>query len=121
MNNDSFNAVVNKGRAFAEYAGNKGKELLEIAKLEFAIIDTKNQINRLYKNLGMQTYTDILEGNMSFTDECLQITKEIDRQKIILAEYKEKLASNKKVKVCPNCGKCNDSENKYCGGCGYSL
>ena len=94
----------------------KSTELYERAKISLSITGIKNDIDKLYAEIGKIVY----EGrNGEIPTEIVeQKCAEIDEKKEAITALRNDRASYKNVKVCPACGAEVSPESTYCANCG---
>ncbi len=101
----------------AKTAVKKSSELIEFGKLKIATIDTQNEINKAFCELGKALYNAEKTGSED-AEGLKQMIDEIDALYEKLSLQEEQCAELKSEKKCRACGaKCND-KSKFCHECG---
>jgi len=96
----------------------KGKDIVEITKLNAQISAEKENIKEIYRKIGEKVYQDYKSGNESpYADLCGQIA-EIEKK---IQDLTDKVLELKNAAKCPNCGAEVAKENAYCPKCGTKL
>lgn len=102
----------------AETVAKKSGELLETSKLKYAIFELKNDVRKLYGEIGKLTYQSMTGGE----DYMEEVQMKCDIVQAKLAKIDALNARETSVDpCCPTCGKTAKSGEKYCSGCGASL
>lgn len=106
--------VKRLGKNIAE----KGKDVLEITKLNTQIATEKDKIRELYEKIGQEVYSAYANGESSeFVDLCVQI-REIENK---VKELSDKVLELKNAVKCPNCGAELTKDTIYCPKCGTKV
>ena len=94
----------------------KSSELYERAKISLTITGIKNDIDKLYNEIGKMVY----EGrNDEMPSELIeQKCNEIDEKFEAISALRSERAAYKNVKVCPACGAEVSPQSTYCANCG---
>ena len=98
-------------------AKEKSKELVEITRIKFAIMDTEGEIKKLLKDIGEMVYEarkNDSEIDDSLTDKCDQI----DVLYAEIAEAQARLDELKSLRNCSVCGKKVSLGSDFCPCCG---
>lgn len=96
----------------------KGKDVIEITKINSQISTEKDKIKDLYVKIGEEVYKAFVEGQGSAYDEsCAQI-KEIEAN---IEELNAKVLELKNASKCPSCGAEVTKETAFCPKCGAKL
>ena len=115
---DLFNDFVNKVTEASKSALNKSKEILEVTKLNISIGDNEARVKKLLNDIGKIIYDAYKDGEVlseEITDICIKIDESYDNIK----KTKQKIAELRKIKICPDCKKENETDASYCSQCGY--
>lgn len=98
--------------------GDKGKDVIEITKLNSQISSEKDKIRDLYGKIGEATYKAFSNGEVvSFDDLCIQI-KEIET---VVSDLSAKVLEIKNATKCPGCGEEVTKETRFCPKCGAKV
>lgn len=104
----------------AQAAVKKSGELVETAKIKYAIFDLKNEIRKTYEEIGAEVYRQYSEGaesSESLRQKCLRV----DTLNYEIAQQSRKLGDLKNAVECARCGKTCKIEMEYCPYCGCRL
>ncbi len=104
----------------AQAAVKKSGELMETAKIKYAIFDLKNEIRKTYEEIGSdiyRQYSEDADAAESVRQKCLRI----DALNHEIAQLSRKLGDLKNVVECAQCGKSCKIEMEYCPYCGSRL
>lgn len=96
----------------------KSGELVEASKTQYFVIELKNDIRKLYSEIGKLTYSAIEEGEDHTEDirtKCAIISAKL--AKIDALKSKEVESGV----VCPSCGRTSDFDEDYCPSCGEDM
>lgn len=96
----------------------KSGELVEASKVQYAMFELKNDIKKLYSEIGRLTYLAVEENE----DHAETIKDMCDIAAAKLAKL-EVLRSGKTDEgfVCPSCGRKTDGADTYCPSCGADM
>lgn len=101
----------------AKTAMKKSGEILELGKLKIAAVDTQNEINKAFCELGRALYNAEKAGSED-AESLKKMIDDIDNLYEKLALQEEQYAELKNEKKCKSCGsKCSDKSN-FCSVCG---
>lgn len=95
----------------------KTSESVNTLKLNYSIKEVENSIDDICKSLGRMIYEEYKNG-AEFTGEYLDNCQKIDEYYDEIEILKTKIAETNNKRLCPNCGKYNESDSKYCSDCG---
>ncbi len=115
---DFFNNLGNKITKTGQKAVDKTKQLTSIAKLNYSISDAKGDLDKLYRNLGMEYFDNIKDD---IDSEFAVAVTEIKAKLAEIEELNEQLSQAKGFVKCPSCGAEISVENKFCGRCGHKM
>ncbi len=111
-------AFLDDVKKFGKNITDKGKDVIEITKLNSQIGTEKDKIKDLYVKIGEQVYKSFGAGESSAFDElCVQI-KEIEAK---VDELSAKVLELKNAAKCPNCGAEVTKETLFCSKCGAKI
>lgn len=113
--------VIEKGREYADIAGQKGYEMVEKARLYLKINEAKAELRKDYIKLGKQAYKAIKSGDRELSDEMRRAADciSIDMERVEFLT--EELSEIRGVKLCAQCGSKNTESAKYCNNCGSEI
>lgn len=120
MDMEIFSEIKSKVTETAKSAIKKSNEIVEITKLNIAIGDAQNDINKVLKDIGKIIYDAYKDGDL-FNEEIADKCTKIDSKAEEISEMRQKLSELKKVQVCPECGKENEYDAFYCSYCGHKM
>lgn len=98
----------------------KTSESVNTLKLKYAIKDIENNMDSVYKELGKMLYNEYENGaefEGEYKEKCEKIKGFLSEIDVLRAKIAE--ISNKQI--CPNCGKSNEIDAKFCSGCGEEM
>jgi hypothetical protein len=120
MNNDFINEVADKANCAAEYAGKKVGVAVDVTKLKIKVLETKNEIEKTYVEIGKLSYGGVKKGVDNSEKIALRHEK-LDSLFEALDSLNAEIASVRGKEVCTVCGKANADNASYCSGCGADL
>ncbi|HBR02884.1 MAG TPA: zinc-ribbon domain-containing protein [Ruminiclostridium sp.] len=98
--------------------GEKGKDVIEITKLNAQIAAEKDKIKDLFVKIGEAVYKDYTAGEgAAYEDLCVQI-KDIEAA---VSDLNVKVLELKNASKCPNCGEEVTKETRFCPKCGTKV
>ncbi len=115
---DFLENVKNVVTDTAQVVIKKSGELIESSKVKYEIFDLKNDIKKLYAEIGKLTYLAVMH-NEENADE-IQLKCDIIAEKSAKIEALKNNATVSEYK-CPSCGRKSDSAGDYCPSCGSSM
>ncbi len=98
----------------------KTGEVYDYTKLTISASGVKNDIDELYKQVGMAVYNHYDDDDFS-GDDISALCEAITLKKNELEEISEKIAELKNVTVCKECGASVNNESTFCAKCGAKL
>jgi len=105
-------------KRFGKNLTDKGKDMVEVAKLNSQINSEKENIKELYRTIGGQGYQDDKNsGEGPYAELCGQIA-EIEAK---IKELSDKVLELKNASKCPNCGTEVSKDSAFCPKCGTKL
>jgi hypothetical protein len=111
-------AFLDDVKKFGKNISEKGKDVIEITKLNSQIGSEKDKIKDLYYKIGELVYKTFSAGESTAYDEsCVQI-KEIEDK---ISELQAKVLELKNATKCPNCGAEVTKETAFCSKCGSKV
>ncbi len=114
----NFEEIGKKISQTGKAAGDKAKQVSEIAKLNIKLGTVEKEADELLLMLGKKAY-EVSKGNADseFFGECEEIAAKLDSVK----EIKAQIHALKGVVICGKCGAEVDLENDFCGKCGAKV
>ena len=114
----NFEEIGKKISQTGKAAGDKAKQVSEIAKLNIKLGTAEKEADELLLMLGKKAY-EASKGNADseFFGECEEIAAKLDSVK----EIKAQIHALKGVVICGKCGAEVDLENDFCGKCGAKV
>lgn len=114
----NFEEIGKKISQTGKAAGDKAKQVSEIAKLNIKLGTAEKEADELLLMLGKKAY-EASKGNADseFFGECEEIAAKLDSVK----EIKAQIHALKGVVICGKCGAEVDLENEFCGKCGAKV
>ena len=95
----------------------KTSESVNTLKLNYSIKEVENSIDSILKDLGKMIYEEYKNG-AEFTGVYLENCEKIDEYYEEIEILKTKIAETQNKRLCPNCGKYNEADSKFCSDCG---
>ncbi len=96
----------------------KSGELIESSKTQISVLELKNDVRKLYSEVGKLTYLAI-EADEEHTEDikakCEIISAKLAKIEALKTNGKESGA------VCPSCGRVSDFSDDYCPSCGEDM
>ena len=103
--------------------GKKAVEVKEISKIKYSVYDLKNDLRKLYLEIGKQAYQE-LKNDPSISED-LQMKFQIVEAKLArirtLEEKESKVKNMGEEVACPVCGRVCEIQEDYCSACGSPL
>jgi NADH pyrophosphatase NudC (nudix superfamily) len=113
-----YMAFLDDVKRIGKNIGDKGKDVIEITKLNAQIASEKDKIKDLYAKIGEEVYKSYSAGVASANDEiCAQI-KNIET---VINELTQKVLDLKNASKCPNCCEEVTKETRFCPKCGTKV
>ena len=105
-------------KKFGKNITDKGKDVIEITKLNSQINSEKEKIKEVYLKIGEQAYQAYKGGGDSaYAESCAQITE----MEVKIKELSDKVLELKNSSKCPSCGAEVSKETAFCPKCGAKL
>ncbi len=98
----------------------KTSESVNTLKLKYAIKDIENNMDSVYKELGKMLYNEY-ENGAEFEGEYKEKCEKIEGFLSEIDVLRAKIAEISNKQICPNCGKSNEIDAKFCSGCGEEM
>jgi rubrerythrin len=109
-----FDDVKKLGKSVAE----KGKDAIEITKLNSQISGEKDKMKDMFAKIGEQVFANFKMGNdQGFGEWCTQLQEAEGR----IAELQQKVLEIKNASKCPSCGAEISNETAFCPKCGAKV
>lgn len=115
---DFFENVKSVVSDTAQTVIKKSGELVEASKVQYAVFDLKNDVKKLYTELGKLTYLAVKQEEDN-SDE-IQLKCDILCEKLAKIEALKNNGTISEFK-CPACGRKSDTAGSYCPSCGASM
>lgn len=96
----------------------KSGEFIDASKTKYAIFDLKNDINKLYAEIGRLTYMSVEEGEDH--SDSVKMKCEIIKSKLARIDVLNNNSDRSDFK-CPFCGKPSDNTMSFCPSCGADM
>jgi ribosomal protein L32 len=105
-------------KKFGKNLADKGKDAIEVTKLNSQINGEKEKIKEMYLKIGEQVYEAYKAGTeTSYGESCAQIA-EIEAK---IKELTDKVLELKNAQKCPNCGAEVSKGTAFCSKCGTKI
>lgn len=109
-----FDDVKKLGKSVAD----KGKDAIEITKLNSQITGEKDKMKDMFAKIGEQVFANFKMGNdQGFGEWCVQLQESEAR----IEEIKAKVMEIKNASKCPSCGAEISNETTFCPKCGAKV
>jgi hypothetical protein len=115
-----FDKFTSKVSDTAKAAARKSGELVEVTKLNAAINQESEKIEKGYKAIGKIIFEKYTNGN-KFTDDIKAICDEIDEINSSIQGMRDRVNDLKNIILCKNCGNELEEETIYCPKCGVKV
>ncbi len=123
--------IFGKIKRGAVKVGKETDKAVDIKRVEMEIRSTKKQMDDLYRKLGEMVY-DSKAMNAPENSEVAGIVAKLSDLTHLIISKEEMIKDIKVGKVgtpmpepskrfCPNCGKVNDTDSKFCAECGAKM
>ena len=111
-------AFLDDIKRFGRNITDKGKDAIEVTKLNSQIGAEKDKIKSIYLSIGESVYKAYSTGESTeFEELCVQV-KESEN---IIDEISEKILEIKNATKCSNCGTEVAKETAFCSKCGTKV
>lgn len=110
---DQVASTVSKG---SKTVAEKTKQIATITKLHSSINTEEEKIKALYMKIGREYYESHKNDD---TNRFANELKEINQGFVKIQHYKQQIRDIKGVYHCANCGADVDSNDAFCGKCGF--
>ncbi|MGI6124152.1 MAG: zinc-ribbon domain-containing protein, partial [Acetivibrionales bacterium] len=105
-------------KKFGRNITDKGKDVIEITKLNSQINSEKDKIKDFYVKIGEEVYKAYATGQTSNYDEICGQIKQVEDT---INELTAKVLELKNAAKCPNCGAEVAKETTFCSKCGTKV
>ena len=113
-----FDDLTKKVSSASQNAVQKGKNVVDIQKLNSQINDANKTITNIYLQLGKAYYENNRNNPMEADAE---VFAEVARQEALIGDLKNQVRTLKGIAVCPSCGSEIPNTQKFCSNCGAPL
>lgn len=104
----------------AQTAVKKSGEIIESTKIKYNIFDLKNDIDKIYREIGEEIYNKF-ENEADVFDSVTQKCELIKEKNKMIAQLEKEIAELKNFVKCENCYSDCERTMKYCPKCGCIL
>lgn len=111
-------AFLDDVKKFGKNITEKGKDVIEITKLNSQISSEKDKIKDIFVKIGEEVYNAYAAGQGSAHDELCGQIKEIEDK---INELTAKVLELKNATKCPNCGAEVTKDTAFCSKCGTKV
>ena len=111
-------AFLDDVKRISKNIGDKGKDVIEITKLNSQIGTEKDKIKEMYAKIGEEVYKAYTAGEGSVYDELCAQLKEVEAK---VEELSAKVLELKNATKCPSCGAEVTKETTFCSKCGTKI
>ena len=115
----TFDDILESVKEFAEAAGRKTNEIVDVSKLKIELSGINSSIKKSLENLGAITYNAAKNGTDSAVID--SVIEELDELYAKRDECKAKINAAKRMRKCAACGAANNAAAAYCNVCGEKL
>ena len=115
-----FNKFVKKTKEATMSVGKKANDLVEVTKINLEVVDLENEIDDLYKEIGIFVFNSYKTGT-DISDPIKEKCSIIEEKSEKVMDLKQKASDYKSTLVCPKCKTENDRANQFCASCGQKL
>lgn len=111
--------LKDKATDVAAVTSKKVAEIYSVTKLKIAISDKKNQLRKLYKELGELVYKTTKGTLEEESEDAMEdLIMQIDLVREAIEELKDAEGQLKNMKTCPYCDHKMDEKANFCPNCG---
>lgn len=111
-------AFFDEVKKLSKNVADKGKDLVEVTKLNSQVSTEQAKIAEIFGKIGAQVYENYKAGNDSgFGEFCAQIAE----VEVKINELKSKVMEIKESAKCPQCGAEVAKETAFCPKCGTKM
>ena len=116
----NFNELLNAAKGWADLAGKKANEAVEISKLQINNAKLNGELQKAYEKLGAFVYK--MEKDNECNEELIKMcVTEIDELMAQMEENTAKINEVRRKVKCPVCEAVNDLNAIYCIKCGAKI
>ncbi len=102
-----------------KYTAEKTSKIAKETKLKIKINDYKNQVEKIYREIGETIYEKFVVDKEIDKEELQEKCEEIDRLTDKIVEAKDEILKIKERKQCTNCYEEIEINANYCPNCGF--
>lgn len=115
---DTAGKVIKGAESVTKTTIKKTSESVTTLKLSYSIKEVESAMDDVLKKMGTLIYEEYKNG-ADFSGVYLENCEKIDKCLEEIELLKIKIAETKNKKLCPDCGKYNEPDSKYCSCCGH--
>lgn len=115
---DFFDKLSKKASETYKMTKEKTTQISGELKLKNKINEAKEEIEKIYSEIGNLVYTAHKNGEAVSEDEVTAKCEEIARKEEEIEKAKVEILSLKKIKKCVNCGAELNENDEFCSKCG---
>lgn len=101
----------------ADKVGRKTEKFVEIQRVKGQITSMERNIDKNISELGKIVFEKYQLGE-ELDAKFIPVCEEIQRRKVLLAQYREEVAEMKGLRRCEECGEPLDKDAAFCKKCG---
>lgn len=111
-------AFFDEVKRFGKNIADKGKDVLEVTKINSQISIEKDKIKELFYKIGEEVYNSYVAGETTINDELCAEIKEINAK---IDELNAKVLELKNATLCPSCNAELTKDVAFCSKCGAKV
>ena len=116
----AFDLFLNKAKDTAKMVTNKSGEIIESAKLNLAVSNEEDKIEKVYTEIGKKLYGTYCSGK-SVDEDVHKLCVEVDDEEAKIRMLKKKIGDLKQTSFCKSCGAIVKKDALFCPKCGIRL
>jgi len=116
----AFDLFLSKAKDTAKKVTNKSGEIIEIAKLNLAVTNEEDKIEKVYTEIGKKLYGTYCAGQ-SVDQDIKNLCEEVDDEEARVRMLKRKIGDLKQTSFCKSCGAVVKKDALFCPKCGIRL
>ena len=116
----TFDDFLDRAKSFADTAGRKTSDFIDVTKLRFKIAEVEKDIVKIYEEIGRAVYESKKSGR-DIDGRLADDFAALDESYEYRAFLKKQVDEFKDVLRCDVCGAANSEDSVFCKQCGKQL
>ncbi|MEI6601995.1 MAG: zinc-ribbon domain-containing protein [Clostridia bacterium] len=115
-----FSILFNNAKVTAKNVTHKTGEMIEGAKLSFAVSTEEDKIEKTYASIGKKIYEEHCAGQ-SFDEDINSYCEEVDSEEAKIRLLNRTIAELKQTTICKSCNATVKKDALFCPKCGIRI